>query len=65
VLPIADSNSRCVTSWLPIQKPRVRVTCWRVLVTLVDYWPGLTTFIGIEGLNTPGLGAAGSWEGGA
>ena len=59
LLPITDSNSRCVTSWVPIQKPRVRATSWLVPVTRVN-WPGLSACIGIEGLNTTGLGTAGA-----
>ena len=59
LLPITDSNSRCVTSWVTIQKPRVRATSWLVQVTRVN-WPGLSACIGIEGLNTTGLGTAGA-----
>ncbi len=35
LLPVTDSYSPCVTSWVPIQKPPVRVTCWRMSVTRV------------------------------
>ena len=59
LLPITDSNSRCVTSWVTIQKPRVRATSWLVQVTRVN-WPGLSACIGIEGLNTTGVGTAGA-----
>ena len=62
LLPITDSNSRCVTSWVTIQKPRVRATSWLVQVTRVN-WPGLSACIGIEGLNTTGLGTAGAGGG--
>ena len=41
---------------MPIQKPRVRVTRWRMSVTRV-YCPGWISRIGMEGLNTTGPGA--------